>query len=108
MGFFDKIKEVLLEPAFDVIKNIAGGVWDGVKAVVDKIKGWFAAAKDVAGRVWNWVKGKLGISDDGPGLWDWIKEKASEAWVGRVPALIRRELKGEQSQRIRRRDKVLI
>lgn len=79
-GFLDKIKSVLLEPAFDVISTIAGGIWDGVKAVVKTIQGWFAAAKEVAGRVWNFVKEKLGISDDGPGLWDWIKTKASEAW----------------------------
>jgi hypothetical protein len=79
-GFFNKVKTVVLEPAFEVVKNIAGGIWDGVTAIANKIKGWFNAAKQVAGRVWNWVKGKLGISDDGPGLMDWLKEKASAAW----------------------------
>lgn len=79
-GFFNKVKTVVLEPAFDVVKNIAGGIWDGVTFVANKIKGWFNAAKQVAARVWKWVQNKLGFSDDGPGLIDWLKQKASDAW----------------------------
>jgi uncharacterized protein DUF4157 len=56
-------------------------IWNGVKAFGDVLSGWINTARRAAGRVWDWVSEQLGLSgDEGTGILDWVKEKASQVW----------------------------
>lgn len=72
-------------PVLDFLKRIGGAVWNGLVSFVRGIGRMFRAVKDALGAAWDRVKGWFGITadegtDEGGGLWNWIKEKAAALW----------------------------
>lgn len=78
---FAEITNFVLAPIFDALMDVAGGVFDGVKAMATTIWEWGSQIRDFLGAAWEWVKEQLGLGgDDEDGIWEWLKTKAAEAW----------------------------
>ncbi len=85
--FFSSIWDVIGAPIMDVLRRIGGTVWDGLVGFVRGIGRMFNAVKSALGGAWERVKGWFGIeaedgTDEGGGIWEWIKEKAVALWDG--------------------------
>jgi len=80
------IGEFIIAPVIEVLGTVLKAVWDGIKALVGTVIGWFKKVKSVISHVWNWVKEKLGFErsdgsgEEESGVWAWIKRKANAAW----------------------------
>ncbi len=80
-GFVKKLSSLILTPVFEALKEIGGGIFEGIKAMAGQIWEWGKAIKDFLGEAWDWVMEQLGISTDGEGgVWEWIKGIASDIW----------------------------
>lgn len=80
-GAFKKVSDLVLAPVFDVLMDIAGGVFNQVKRLASTIWGWAGQVRNFLGAAWDWVKEQLGFGGDGEGgILNWLKTKASEVW----------------------------
>jgi Domain of unknown function (DUF4157) len=80
--FFKGIWTKFGAPVVDFLSDVAGDVWESIK---DFASGIYDAAAKVAGPAWRWLKGVIGIGDDGGGdsqggILQWIEGKLSDAW----------------------------
>lgn len=83
-----KITNFIIAPVFDSLMKINSIVFSAIKGYAEKIWQWGKKVKAIAGNLWDIVKEKLGIvSDEGNGIWEWIKEKANQVWKSMQPAL---------------------
>jgi phage-related protein len=86
-GFFKSIWESVGAPVMDFLKKVGGALWDSVKGFISDIGAFIGRVKSALGDAWTKVKGWLGIeaeegTDEGGGLWEWIKTKAKGVWDG--------------------------
>jgi hypothetical protein len=81
-GFFRGIWDAVGAPIMDMLKRIGGRIWDSLKGFVRDVKAVIQRVREALGDAWETVKGWFGIraetgEEEGGGLWEWIKEKAS-------------------------------
>lgn len=77
-----KISKLVLAPAFDALKAVAGGVWEAVSGVARTVGGWLQTVRGYATQAFDWVAQRLGFPGGGGegGLMEWLKGKASAVW----------------------------
>ena len=89
---FDSMFEVVAAPVMDFLRTIGGAAWESITGFISTIGDMFRSVKGALGSAWTRVKGWLGIEADegtgeGGGLWEWVKEKATEVWNSITSAL---------------------
>ena len=55
-------------------------VWGGLKSFAGTLGEWIASARNDASEAWDWIAEQLGLSGQGGGITEWLKEKAGEVW----------------------------
>jgi len=77
---FDKVSKMVLAPAFDGLRKVAGGAWGVITSVADTVGGWIDTVKQKVSGAIDWISQKLGFAD-GPGLLDFLRKKAQDIWA---------------------------
>ncbi len=82
-GFFSSIWEAIGAPVVEILRNIGGEIWQSLRGFVRDVGSVIRRVRSALGSAWTTVKGWLGIgaeegTDEGGGLWNWIKGKAAE------------------------------
>jgi len=86
-GFFKSIWESVGAPVMNFLKSIGGPLWESIKKFLSDLGAIIGKVKNALGEAWKKAKDWLGIkadegTDEGGGLWNWIKEKAKGIWDG--------------------------
>jgi phage-related protein len=81
-GFFRSVWEAIGAPIFDILKRIGGTIWESFRGFVGDVAAVIRRVREALGAAWTRVKGWFGIDaedgeEEGGGLWEWIKGKAS-------------------------------
>lgn len=83
--FFGSIWDAVGAPIMDLLRRIGGTVWESIRGFISDIGGMLRRVKEALGGAWDQVKEWFGIgaeegTEEGGGLWNWIKEKAVGVW----------------------------
>ena len=84
-GFFGDIWDAIGAPIMGFLRDIGGAIWESIRGFISDIGGVIRRVKNALGAAWDRVKEWLGISaeegtEEGGGLWNWIREKATAVW----------------------------
>ncbi len=83
--FFGSIWDAVGAPIMDLLRRIGGTVWESIRGFISDIGGMLRRVKEALGGAWDQVKEWFGIgaeegTEEGGGLWNWIKDKAVGVW----------------------------
>ena len=67
------------------LQRIGGSIWQSLRGFIGDVGAVIRRVKNALGSAWQRVKGWFGIeaedgTAEGGGLWNWVRDKASEVW----------------------------
>lgn len=83
--FFGSIWDAVGAPVMDLLRRIGGSIWESIRGFIRDVGAVIRRVRNALGGAWSRVKDWLGIgaedgTEEGGGLWNWIKDKAVSLW----------------------------